>query len=541
MNAQGPIAKAATIPAGAVFHRCALQVNPYKYAEQFRGQKSDGDARSHAEAMITKASETNISVLAITDHNDMSDVPLFQAAATDSDVTIFPGFELTSTEGIHVLCIYPPDSVQDQLGRFLGEFGIREIGSSSELSSKSFEGILRKVREQGGISVAAHVTHDKGLLSVLTGQSRINAWRSQDLLAIQIPGSVKELTENFRPIVEGRNPTYSRPIPAGKRQAVAVINAKDIVYPDQLDHPAATCWIKMSEVSIEGLRQAFLDPDSRIRLNSDSEPDNHAELLSLAWEGGFLDGADVHWNTNLNVLIGGRGAGKSTVIESLRYVLALDPIGEDATKAHRGIVRQVLRSGTRVSLRARCVRPAQREYLIQRTVPNPPVIREDNGRVSNLLPEDILPRVEVYGQHEISELTKSREKLTRLLDRFVDSDPTVARRKVDTCRDLEQTRTGAVRCARGTQRNRGTIGGVAGYRRDAQTLRGSRPRRAVTRTESTRSRRTVCSIRFPSGYRCSGSVWRHWSKSCRSTWYFCRRRPLEICPAERFSRPGMRC
>jgi len=196
----------------------------------------------------------------------------------------------------------------------------------------------------------------------------------------------------------------------------------------------------MSKVSIEGLRQAFLDPDSRIRLNSDAKPETHTELLSIAWEGGFLDGASVRLNTNLNVLVGGRGTGKSTVIESLRYVLGLDAIGVEAAKTHRGIVKQVLRGGTKISLMVRCVRPAQRDYLIERTVPNPPVVRDQNGRVSNLLPTEILPRVELFGQHEISELTKSREKLTHLLDRFVGTDQTLARQKADMRRDLEQTR-----------------------------------------------------------------------------------------------------
>ena len=41
----------------------------------------------------------------------------------------------------------------------------------------------------------------------------------------------------------------------------------------------------------------------------------------------------------------------------------------------------------------------------------------------NLLPHDVVPKVEIYGQHEISELTKSRDKLTRLLERFVEHDP----------------------------------------------------------------------------------------------------------------------
>ncbi|HSV75375.1 MAG TPA: hypothetical protein VLH79_16600, partial [Chthonomonadales bacterium] len=252
-----------------------------------------------------------------------------------------------------------------------------------------------------------------------------------------------DLPHDVRQIVENRDPHYCRAPGAKERLAIAVVNAKDIVKPEDLDDRSATCWIKMSEVSIEGLRQAFLDPGSRIRLNPKEgklEPEEHAELVALAWEGGFLDGAAVHFNPNLNVLVGGRGAGKSTVVESIRSVLALDAIGDEARKAHEGIVRNVLKSGTKVSLLVRAHRPAIREYRIERTIPNPPLVRDDQGGVSNLSPQDVLPRVEVYGQHEISELTKSREKLTRLLDRFVERDESLGQRKADLRRELEKTR-----------------------------------------------------------------------------------------------------
>ena len=199
------------------------------------------------------------------------------------------------------------------------------------------------------------------------------------MLAVQIPGPVSDLPNSVRPIVENKNPDHCRTHAVGEEQAVAAVNAKDVAKPQDLDDPSATCWIKMSEATIEGLRQAFLDPDSRIRFNSDPELEEHAEIWSLSWEGGFLDGAAIHFNPNLNVLVGGRGAGKSTVIESLRYVLNLEPIGEDAHKAHTGMVRNVIRSGTKITLRARAYRPAKREYVIERTVPNPPVVREENG------------------------------------------------------------------------------------------------------------------------------------------------------------------
>lgn len=443
MKHSDPIAKAMALPAGAVFHRCALQTNPHHYAGSFRGKPAAGDANAHAQAIVDKAVEIGVSVLAVTDHNDVSGVPAFRSAAAHRNIHVFPGFELSSSEGVHVLCIYPQDTDDERLGRFLGEFGLTNTTPSSDLATRGFIAILDRVREQGGLAIAAHVTNDGGLFKVLSGKPRIQAWQAENLLAIQIPGPIEDLPQDVRQIVENRNADYRRAHAPEDRLAVAVVNAKDIVKPEDLDDRSATCWIKMSEVSIEGLRQAFLDPGSRIRLNPKQgklEPEEHSELVALAWEGGFLDGASLHFNPNLNVLVGGRGAGKSTVVESIRSVLALDAVGDEARKAYEGIARHVLKNGTKISLLVRAHRPAVREYRIERTIPNPPLVRDDHGEVSNLSPQDVLPRVEVYGQHEISELTKSREKLTRLLDRFVERDEAVPRRKAALRRDMEKNR-----------------------------------------------------------------------------------------------------
>ncbi len=440
-----PASPSAQVP-GAVFHRCALQVNPHAYSEKFRGQAAPEDAATHARGIVQKARELGISVLAITDHNDASGVGAFRAAAEGSGVHVFPGFELASSEGVHVLCLYGPETPEEQLRLFLGACGITKAGSSSDLSDLALVDVLATVVQQGGVAIAAHATSEKGgLLRVLRGQARMRAWSCEDLLAIQIPGTIGELPDDLRSIVENSDPNYRRAHPAEDALAVAVVNAKDVVRSGDLEDASASCWIKMSEVTIEGLRQAFLDPGSRVRLNPREgtlERDEHAELLSVSWQGGFLDGTTLRLNPNLNVLVGGRGAGKSTVVESVRAVLGLEPLGDEARKAHEGIVRHVLGSATKISLRVRVHRPAAREYTIERTLPNPALVRDERGEVSNLTPREVLGRIEVFGQHEISELTKSKEKLTRLLDRFLDPDDSAPRRRGELKRALEKSRRG---------------------------------------------------------------------------------------------------
>jgi DNA repair ATPase RecN len=435
MTKTDAIVDALKLPSGARFYKCALQVNPSHYAQTYRGKKSHLDDEDYVRGLMTKANELGISVLAVTDHNHVGGLDRTRIIAKEHGILVFPGFELSSSEGVHVLCVYSPETEEQQLGRYLGEFGIRSTATSSEPSSRPFSEILRSVRAQGGITIAAHATTDNGLFRVLDGKPRIRAWKDENLYAIQIPGPIGDLPQDLKQIVENKNVDYRR------ERLVATVNAQDVCSSDDLAKPAASCWIKMSEGSVEGLRQAFLDPASRIRLTSDPDPEEHAEFVALTWQGGFLDGAAIHFNENLNVLVGGRGTGKSTVVESLRYVLGLEPLGDDASKAHEGIVRHVLRSGTKISLLLRSHRPNKQDYRVERTIPNPSIVRDQNGNVLNLTALDIVPQIEVYGQHEISELTKSPEKLTRLLERFVEWDAALDRRKADVRRQLEQSRT----------------------------------------------------------------------------------------------------
>jgi DNA repair ATPase RecN len=440
MTWDAPILKALQLPSGAHFYRCALQVNPHHYNQTFRGEAPAMDEAGYVQAIIQECKRLDIRVIAITDHNHVGAVDHFREEGAKAGILVFPGFEISSAESVHVLCIYPLDTPVTKLERYLGAFGVRDLNPSSALSSKPFAEILADVPNQGGVVIAAHVTQENGLLFVLHGQARINAWQDPNLLAVQVPGAVDEAPDDKRPILRNQNAQYRREAGAGPNLAIAVVNAKDIAKPEDLADPSATCWIKMSEVSVEGLRQAFLDPVSRIRLASDPVWDEHTEFVAMAWQGGFLDGAAIHLNENLNVLIGGRGTGKSTVIESIRYVLGLNPIGEDAQKAHEGIIRHVLRGGTKISLLVRAHHPSKHEYVIERTIPNPPVVRDVDNGIRNLSPSDIVPRAEVYGQHEISELTKSPEKLTRLLDRFVERDSAMTRRKSDLQRELDRSR-----------------------------------------------------------------------------------------------------
>ena len=399
--------KALNLPNGARFYRCALQVNPFAYLRRFNKQTTFSTEAEYNAAIIAACLEMRIEVVGVTDHYRVNESKDLVQAARAAGLFAFSGFEAVTKDGVHFLCLFDPDK-DDMLERFIGECGVHDTKAVSPTGSLDSTELLVQAKKWGSICVAAHVAAEGGLLKRLSGQPRANAWKSPDLLACALAGPIADAPENIRPILENNDVAHKR------SRRMAVINASDVSNPEDLKKKGASCFVKMSNVSVEALRQAFLDPESRIRLMSDPQLEPHAEFLAVAWEGGFLGDTSVHFNGNLNVLVGGRGTGKSTVIESMRYALGLEPHGEEALKAHEGVIRYVLRSGTKVSLLVRSYKPSERCYTIERSVPNPPIVKDETGEVLTLSPKDVMPGVEVFGQHEISELTKSREKLTLL-------------------------------------------------------------------------------------------------------------------------------
>jgi hypothetical protein len=121
-----------------------------------------------------------------------------------------------------------------------------------------------------------------------------------------------------------------------------------------------------------------------------------ALIRELSWTGGFLDEVTIPLSEELSAFIGGPGTGKSTAIESLRYAMGIEPIGASALADHREVVKDVLKTGTIVRVTVETAKPTPQTYTIERLVNDLPVVRDASGSTTNLKPEDIVPRVEIF-------------------------------------------------------------------------------------------------------------------------------------------------
>lgn len=220
---------------------------------------------------------------------------------------------------------------------------------------------------------------------------------------------------------------------------MAVINAKDVAKPEDLEQPGATCLIKMTRPNFAAFKVAFLDPGSRTRLNSQQAQGPTGKVVSMSVSGGYLDGVQVDFSDHLNTVIGGRGTGKSTLLECLRFALELPPKGKQALKLHQEIIKENLgRSAGRVDLVLVSSTQNGKQYTVSRRYGEPSMVRDSDGNVSTFLPRDLLPGIDIYGQNEIYELAQDESSRVQLLDRFLPQDGEYEEKSVDVRRRLTE-------------------------------------------------------------------------------------------------------
>ncbi len=347
---------------GARFFKCDLQMQTPFDGGHWVGEKH-GSAEAAAEAYIRRCYEEELEVIALTEHNFVSKrhIPMFQQKAKELskefgyELVIFPGFEFTANvgKGIHVLAIFEPGSDLEHIDHILTECGVpipRQTGSGQhQPSTKSLTEIISVVQaatEKGGkrgLIILPHIQSNSGIFD---GEKTAD-WLQQkeftnpELLAVEVPKSPSRMSNAFQTLLSNSDACH----PDWKRtRAVCCVmssDAKALVTNEKTQNAIGSkfTWIKMSTPSIEALRQAFLDHDSRVRRSDEcpGRPElvhSHPHLDMVRVTGAkFLADEEVYFSQNLTTLIGGRGTGKSTLIEYLRLALQQQAALEADTKS----------------------------------------------------------------------------------------------------------------------------------------------------------------------------------------------------------------
>jgi CheY-like chemotaxis protein len=150
----------------------------------------------------------------------------------------------------------------------------------------------------------------------------------------------------------------------------------------------------------------------------------HPKIQSMAVSGsGFLGNLNLSWNPNLNVIIGGKGTGKSAILESLRYVFGIMPYSEPSQ--HKEMVLHALGRDGRVEvILDRPLKEGKiRQYRIVRAWGEEPHTFQINpDKPLALNPSELINLsggISILGQREIYAISKNDGYRVALLDEWI--------------------------------------------------------------------------------------------------------------------------
>lgn len=379
-----------------------------------------------AEQIVEAALAAGLDAIAVTDHNSPDFIDDVQIAAKGK-LCVFPGVEITAQSGkggVHLLAIFDCTETSEKVKHLLSRVGIPPdmYGDESALASPVCE-VIEETRAAGGIAVLAHAQSSKGAMADVQGKTRTAIFREPGLLAVEV-GDGDFLPERKArgvravDLLNGSDANYAH-------RKLAVIQGSDCQVSDDGVHilegiGTRRTFVKTGDpLSLEGLRQAFIDPDSRIRLVPLSGPPGdvqaHPRIVRVSVNGGFFDQLELELHSGMTSLIGGKGSGKSLLIELMRFALGSEPTQEDILRDHEGKLERRLGHYGRVTLEV--VDEAGVVHSIERTydaLGGSPYATDDQA----LLASDF--SCLFLSQNEIVRIAESDDEQLLFIDRFLD-------------------------------------------------------------------------------------------------------------------------
>lgn len=318
-----------------------------------------------------------LDAVVVTDHNTTAFIPRLQKAYEEMDkdskefrpLIIFPGVELSMSDGLHLLAVFDPNKNLDDVAGIISKCGYKgKRGATNDgLCQVSHSEAVKIIKEHGGLSIAAHIDEPCGLLWMdslinpkgreyrdlrnkegLTHEQALQRFIDNGIVGKNLLTQSMSIGQPMLQIIaEGLDAVEVRNWSALPEEVLchhqlallARVNGSDSHKPKDIGRHGFSM-VHMTEPNLEGLRTAFADGSPK---RSKSDP-----LITESWSVRAIKATDnTDWNKwpknaiekisiekirsmgqssplvmpmhpQLNVIIGGRGSGKSTVVNALR-------------------------------------------------------------------------------------------------------------------------------------------------------------------------------------------------------------------------------
>ena len=426
-----------TADKGAHFYRCDLQVHTPRDA-QWKGQRAvtDGEREAYATEFVAACRTLGLGAVAITDHHDLLFAPLIRAAAesevdaegnpfaASKKLVVFPGMELTLALARQALLVLDADFPDDRLPGVLEALAM--VPSDPDVSSlpdvvaldhiTSLTDLHRKLDERawlrGRYIILPNVT-DSGYKTIMRKGMHAE-YKDMPCVGGYVDGSFDKTGTGNRTIFKGRDAAYGN-------KALAVLQTSDSRNRNFSSLGKFSTWIKWARPTAEALRQACLSRQSRISHVAPQTPNVFISGVQVS-NSSFLGPFEVALNPQYNTIIGGRGTGKSTILDYIRWALCdqaadagSEEIGDPSVRRRR-LVKATLEpvaGQVEVSFTIN-----QIPHIVRRSAANGELLLKVGGEAFARAREAdiraLLP-IHAYSQKQLSSVALRVDELTRFV------------------------------------------------------------------------------------------------------------------------------
>jgi chromosome segregation protein len=295
----------------ADFHLHTKEDNEFQYT---------GAENDFINQYIDKLKNEKISLAVITNHNKFaySEYKALSKKARKEEIYVLPGIELSvndGSNGIHTLVVFDPEqwleNGNDLINQFLtstfsGKVNYENANGRSNHSLIQTIDLLNTFQKNYFL-IMAHIVQRSGFLEELDG-GRISEFAKNPLFRKAVLGFQKLST---RDKLTNLNIWFNNQLPV----FVEGSDAKSI---DEIGEGEKT-FIKIGAYNFDAVKYALMDYKYRVKKEFPSL--TQAYIKSISFTSSKQDIKQVCLTPAMNNLIGIRGSGKSSILETLRYAL----------------------------------------------------------------------------------------------------------------------------------------------------------------------------------------------------------------------------
>ena len=325
---------------GAHFHKSDFQAHTPRDTNWVGSDAVTEEERcQYARDFVAACRAKGLQAVAITDHHDLTFFRYIrEAALSETDevgkllpardqLVVFPGIELTLAVPCQALVILDADFPIDLLPQVILAFSITPTPDGNPKHATvtrlehiaSFEYLYDELNKKeflrGRYIVLPHVGESGDFSMLRKGMAA--QYKTMPCVGGYMDGPISQHGKGNTNIVNGGDKEWGN-------KSIALFQTSDNRSRDFAKLGSHVTWVKWAQPTAEALRQACLARHSRISHAKPGLPAICITRIEVS-NSKFLGPVVLDFNPQYNAIIGGRGTGKSTILEYIRWTLCDQP------------------------------------------------------------------------------------------------------------------------------------------------------------------------------------------------------------------------